>query len=75
MNKIFKEIILYSYHSKSLYPVSGEGIYSLERGPYNVLGAINKFGEKEGIKIMRNRNYSEKDIAEGLKVWRILNHD
>lgn len=34
----------YGVHDRTLYPMSGAGLYTLDRGWYKALGVFNKFG-------------------------------
>ena len=42
---------IYGEHDGTLYPISGKGLYKLDRGAFKALGILNDFGdtEKAGI--------------------------
>jgi hypothetical protein len=61
----------YSVHDGTLYPTSGPGVYTLDRGGYKTLGVLNKFGNtSQADEILKNMGVSDQTKAIALDVWR-----
>lgn len=67
---------VYGAHDGTLYPISGPGLYLLDRGGYKALGVLNKFGNSpRADEILRSMKIDDQARAEALKVWRAINND
>ncbi|NHZ42497.1 hemagglutinin repeat-containing protein [Massilia aquatica] len=64
----------YSFHDDILYPVSGPGLYPLDRGEFKALGVLNKFGESpQAYTIMKNMGIPQERISKALEVYKVIN--
>lgn len=64
---------VYGYHDNVLYPISGEGFHTLDRGAYKTLGVYNTFGNTDrATTILNNMNMSQEARNAALKVWRAM---
>ncbi|RUL72743.1 LysM peptidoglycan-binding domain-containing protein [Dyella choica] len=60
----------YGYHDGTLYPESGEGFYTLDRGAFKALGVYNKFGSTmRAEEILNSMKISEAARTSALEVW------
>lgn len=67
---------VYGAHDGTLYPISGPGLYLLDRGGYKALGVLNKFGNSpRADEILKSMKIDDQARAEALKVWRAINND
>ncbi|WP_454907450.1 hemagglutinin repeat-containing protein [Variovorax gossypii] len=64
---------LYGAHDGTLYPISGPGLYTLDRGAYKALGVLNKFGDTpQADNILKNMGISDQTREVALNVWRVI---
>jgi len=62
----------YGFHNGTLYPISGPGFHTLDRGAYKALGVFNKFGNSQQAKsILKNMEIGNEQIEEALNLWRL----
>ncbi len=62
----------YGVHNGTLFPISGPGIHQLNRGAYQALGVLNKFGDTpqaHGI-LGKMGNVGPPEVEAALKAWR-----
>lgn len=58
-------------HDGTLYPISGEGLVTLNRGEYKALGVYKKFGESsQADKILNNMGVSAETRSKALDVYK-----
>ncbi|WP_199866016.1 hypothetical protein [Acidovorax sp. GW101-3H11] len=63
----------YGMHDGTLYPMSGAGLYTLDRGGYKALGVLNKFGNTPQTEIiLRNMGVSPETKAAALVVFEAI---
>ncbi len=63
---------IYGSHNGTLYPISGPGFHTLDRGAYKALGVFNKFGNSQQAKnILKNMKIGNEQIQDALDVWGI----
>jgi len=63
----------YGMHDGTLYPMSGPGLYTLDRGGYKALGVLNKFGDTPQTDvILKNMGVSAETKAAALKVFEVI---
>ncbi len=63
----------YGMHNGTLYPMSGPGLYTLDRGSYKALGVLNKFGDTpKAYMILRNMGVSAETKATALEVFKAI---
>jgi hypothetical protein len=61
----------YGVHDGTLFPISGPGLYTLDRGAYKTLGVLNKFGDTaQADQILKNMGVSPETKAIALRVFR-----
>lgn len=61
----------YGMHDGTLYPMSGPGLYTLDRGGYKALGVLNKFGDTPQAEIiLKNMGVSAETKAAALVVFK-----
>ena len=61
---------VYGVHDGTLYPISGPGFYTLDRGAYKALGVYNKFGDTSQANIiLNNMGISEQARVSAIQVW------
>jgi hypothetical protein len=61
----------YGFHDDVLYPISGPGVYSLDRGAFKALGVYNKFGQSPTAEsILDKMSISQSQRKEALNTWR-----
>jgi uncharacterized protein DUF4157 len=61
----------YGVHDGTLYPISGPGFHQLNRGAFQALGVLNKFGntpQAHGI-LGRMKNVGPVELDAALKAW------
>jgi RHS repeat-associated protein len=64
---------LYGVHDGALYPISGPGFHSLDRGAFKALGVYNELGNTAEATAMLDRmKIGESARAAGLRVWEII---
>lgn len=64
---------IYGMHDGTLYPMSGPGLYTLDRGAYKALGVLNKFGDSQQADvILKNMDVSAETKAVALEVWKAI---
>jgi hypothetical protein len=60
----------YGHHDGTLFPMSGAGIHTLDRGAYKALGVYNKFGNSErATQILNNMGVADDARAAALRAW------
>ncbi len=61
----------YGHHDGTLYPMSGPGIHTLDRGAFKALGVYNKFGgeTEAATKILDNMGIGAEERAAALRAW------
>ncbi|NML37498.1 hypothetical protein HHL17_09880 [Chitinophaga sp. G-6-1-13] len=65
---------IYGEHDGTLYPISGEGLYKLDRGAFKALGLLNQFGNTERTRtIMQSMKMEEKTINQATEVYNKIN--
>ncbi len=63
----------YGMHDGTLYPMSGPGLYTLDRGGYKALGVLNKFGDTPQAQvILNNMGVSAETKAAALNVFKAI---
>ena len=63
----------YEEHGGTLYPVSGKGFYSMNRGEYQALGVYNKFGNTpKATEILDNMNTTKATRDRALMIHKEL---
>ncbi len=63
----------YGSHDGTLFPISGPGLYTLDRGAYKALGVLNKFGDSAlADTILKNMGVSDATKASALNVWKAI---
>jgi hypothetical protein len=63
----------YGMHDGTLYPMSGTGLYTLDRGGYKALGVLNKFGNTPQAEIiLKNMGISPETKAAALVVFEAI---
>jgi filamentous hemagglutinin len=63
----------YGMHDGTLYPMSGPGLYTLDRGGYKALGVLNKFGDTPQAQvILNNMGVSAETKAAALDVFKVI---
>jgi hypothetical protein len=63
----------YGIHDGTLYPISGDGFYQLDRGAFKALGVFNEFGDtKRAAEILDKMGASEAQRAAALEVYKRL---
>jgi len=63
----------YGMHDGTLYPMSGPGLYTLDRGSYKALGILNKFGNTpQADVILKNMGVSAETKTAALKVFEVI---
>ena len=63
----------YGVHDGTLYPISGPGLYTLNRGEYQTLGVLNKFGNTPQADIILSRMGVSPETKEtALKIWEAI---
>jgi filamentous hemagglutinin len=63
----------YGMHDGTLYPMSGPGLYTLDRGGYKALGVLNKFGDTpQADMILKNMGVSAETKATALEVFKAV---
>lgn len=63
----------YGMHDGTLYPMSGPGLYTLDRGGYKALGVLNKFGDTPQARIIMNSmGVSAETKAAALEVYKVV---
>jgi filamentous hemagglutinin len=63
----------YGMHDGTLYPMSGPGLYTLDRGGYKALGVLNKFGDTpQADMILKNMGVSAETKAAALEVFKAI---
>lgn len=66
----------YGVYDETLYPISGPGLYQLDRGGYQALGVLNKFGNTpQADSILSRMGVSSETKAAALKVWEVIKND
>ncbi len=61
----------YGHHDGTLYPISGPGIHTLDRGAFKALGVYNKMGgeTENAVKILDNMGIGAEQRAAALRAW------
>jgi hypothetical protein len=63
----------YGMHDGTLYPMSGAGLYTLDRGGYKALGVLNKFGNTPQAEIiLKNMGVSPETKAAALVLFEAI---
>jgi hypothetical protein len=62
----------YGVHDGTLYPISGTGFHQLNRGAFQALGVLNKFGDTSQARVIlaRMKNVGPSEIEAALLAWR-----
>lgn len=64
---------VYAEHGGTLYPISGNGLHTLNRAAFKALGVYNKFGNtSRALEILNKMGISSTDRAAALNVWRLI---
>jgi hypothetical protein len=61
----------YGSHDGTLYPISGPGFHQLNRGAFQALGVLNKFGDTpqaHGI-LAKMKNVGPSEVEAALAAW------
>jgi RHS repeat-associated protein len=63
---------IYGIHDGTLFPISGPGFHQLNRGAFQALGVLNKFGDSPQAHsiLARMKNVGPSEIEAALKAWR-----
>ncbi|MEQ1572034.1 MAG: RHS repeat-associated core domain-containing protein, partial [Myxococcota bacterium] len=63
---------VYGSHDGTLYPISGQGFHQLNRGAYQALGVLNKFGDTPKAQeiLGRMHNVGPEEIEAASAAWR-----
>lgn len=62
---------IYGVHDGTLYPISGSGLVTLDRGGYKALGVYKKFGNTPHANtILDNMGINQATRNEALKVYK-----
>jgi hypothetical protein len=57
-----------------LYPISGDGLFKLDRGAYKALGVFNDFGQTDKAKMIFERmGMSDDAVNKALEVYKKIN--
>ena len=60
----------YGQHNGTLYPISGNGLHSLNRIEYKTLGVLNKFGDTpQANQILRSMGVDQETLNKVLRIW------
>jgi hypothetical protein len=61
----------YGVHDGTLYPISGSGFHQLNRGAFQALGVLNKFGNTPQAHaiLAKMKNVDSVEMDAALKVW------
>jgi hypothetical protein len=64
----------YGVHDGTLYPVSGPGFHQLNRGSFQALGVLNKFGDTAEARAIlgRMKNVGPDELEAALAAWRAM---
>lgn len=62
----------YGVHDGTLFPMSGPGFHQLNRGAFQALGVLNKFGDTPQAHAIlgRMKNVGPDEVAAAMKAWR-----
>jgi hypothetical protein len=63
---------VYGFHDDILFPISGSGFHQLNRGAYQALGVLNKFGDTPRAReiLSKMKNVGPPEIEAALEAWR-----
>ena len=65
---------VYGQHNGILFPISGPGIYQLDRGSFKALGVLNQFGNtSKAGDILNKMGINEKTLNQALAVYNSTN--
>ena len=60
----------YGQHDGTLYPISGRGLYKLDRGAFKALGILNQFGDTEkSATIFKNMKMAPEALSSAREVY------
>lgn len=63
----------YGTHDNAIFPISGVGFHSLDRGGYRALGVYNTFGNtNKATQYLDNMKTTKETREAALKVWEVL---
>ncbi|WP_276480271.1 LamG-like jellyroll fold domain-containing protein [Paraflavitalea pollutisoli] len=63
----------YSAHDGTLYPVSGKGLFRLDRATFKVLGVLNVFGDTEkSAGILKNMKATSEQLQNAREVYNLI---
>lgn len=61
---------VYGEHGGTLYPISGAGLYQLDRGAYKALGILNQFGDTpRSTEILGKMGVNQETISNARNVY------
>lgn len=62
----------YGVHNGTLYPISGTGFYTLDRGAFKALGVYNQFGNTpRAAEILDKMGISDNTRQQALNAWQV----